>query len=308
MTDLSAWPALVLTAGLATRLAPLSNVRAKAAIPVAGQPLVARVLRWLKQSGVTRVVLNLHHRPETITGLVGDGAEWDIAVRYSWETRVLGTAGGPRHALPLLDAERFLIVNGDTLTDCDLSAVVSQHTKTGASVTMAVVPGDVDRYGAVWVGERDVVHRFGKKAGDGRPLHFIGVQAVESDVFATLPAETPGETVSTLYPLLIQRRLGDVQAYVSDAEFLDVGTAADYLATVATIAAREHHGFDQGIGCDIHRSATVERSVLWDHVIVSERTQLIECIVADGVVIPPGSRYERCAIVNGRDGLLVTPF
>jgi NDP-sugar pyrophosphorylase family protein len=68
MIDLKTWPALVLTAGLATRLRPLSEVRAKGAMPVAGSAIVVRILRWLEASGVRRVVLNLHHRPETITG------------------------------------------------------------------------------------------------------------------------------------------------------------------------------------------------------------------------------------------------
>ena len=89
-------PALVLTAGLATRLRPLSLVRAKAALPVAGQPLVVRILRWLRAGGVTDVVLNLHHLPETLTRIVGDGQDLGVRVRYSWETPVLGSAGGPQ--------------------------------------------------------------------------------------------------------------------------------------------------------------------------------------------------------------------
>ena len=74
-------PALVLTAGLATRLRPLSFVRAKAALPVAGVPLVERILRSLAASGVTDAVLNLHHLPHTLTSLVGDGT--GIGVRQT---------------------------------------------------------------------------------------------------------------------------------------------------------------------------------------------------------------------------------
>src|SRR6478672_8495534 len=95
-------PALVLTAGLATRLRPLSFVRAKAALPVAGVPLVRRILTSLASAGITDVVMNLHHLPHTLTTLVGDGSDLGMTVRYSWETPVLGSAGGPRRALPLL--------------------------------------------------------------------------------------------------------------------------------------------------------------------------------------------------------------
>src|SRR5688572_5174430 len=103
-------PALVLTAGLATRMQPLSFVRAKAALPIAGEPLVRRILAALAADGVTDAVLNLHHLPHTITSVVGDGADLGLRVRYSWEVPVLGSAGGPQRAIPLIGAPRFLII------------------------------------------------------------------------------------------------------------------------------------------------------------------------------------------------------
>ncbi|PYQ75170.1 MAG: hypothetical protein DMG04_08055 [Acidobacteria bacterium] len=117
--------ALVLTAGLGTRLRPLTNVRAKPAIPVAGEPMIRRIIGWLAANGVSHVVLNLHHLPETLTAVVGDGGDLGVRVRYSWEQpRVLGSAGGPRQTLPLLDGDALLIVNGDTLTDLRLGDFV----------------------------------------------------------------------------------------------------------------------------------------------------------------------------------------
>src|SRR5262245_58094642 len=148
-------PALVLTAGLATRLRPLSFVRAKAALPVAGTPLIHRILRSLKSAGVQDVVLNLHHLPHTLTTLLGDGSEVGLRVRYSWEVPVLGSAGGPKRAIPLLanpesqlpNPGTFLILNGDTLTDIDPRSVVDDHLRSGALVTMAVVPNnEPDKY------------------------------------------------------------------------------------------------------------------------------------------------------------------
>src|SRR3979490_3361045 len=88
--------ALLLTAGLGTRLRPLTDVRAKPAIPVAGEPMVRRIIRWLASYGIDDFVLNLHHRPETLTAAVGDGSDLRVRVRYSWEQpRILGSAGGP---------------------------------------------------------------------------------------------------------------------------------------------------------------------------------------------------------------------
>ena len=99
---MSAPRALVLTAGLGTRLRPLTYLRAKAAVPINGETLARRAVRWLASQGVTDLVLNLHHHPESITASVGDGSDLGARVRYSWEQPLLGSAGGPRHALPLL--------------------------------------------------------------------------------------------------------------------------------------------------------------------------------------------------------------
>jgi mannose-1-phosphate guanylyltransferase len=301
MIDLSAWPALVLTAGLATRLRPISLLRAKAALPVAGTPIISRILRRLREAGVRRVVLNLHHHPESVTRIVGDGADWDLEVRYSWEERVLGSAGGPKRALPLVDADRFLIVNGDTLTDCDLQHLAQQHEDSGALVTMAVVPRTVSR--GVLADDAGVVTGFGPGTD-----HFIGVQAVRASAFASVPDDTPYETANTLYPALIAERPGSVRVSRSHAEFLDVGTPADYLRTVDIMARREGGELDRGRGVVVDPTATVRHSVLWDRVDVREHAHLVDCIVGDAVVVPPGARYERCVIVNGEDGLTVAPF
>src|SRR6187399_3682313 len=131
--------ALVLTAGLGTRLQPLTLARAKAAAAVDGEPLARRTIRWLVGHGVRDLVLNLHHKPESIAAAVGDGSDLGARVRYSWESPVLGSAGGPRHALPLLTeggaGSTCLVVNGDTLTNVNLRAMVEQHRHSGALVT-----------------------------------------------------------------------------------------------------------------------------------------------------------------------------
>jgi mannose-1-phosphate guanylyltransferase len=348
MTDLAGWPALVLTAGLATRLRPLSDVRAKAAMPVGGKTIIARILEWLRAAGVRRVVLNLHHRPETITRVIGDGSEWDLEVRYSWEGIVMGSAGGPRRALPLLQANRFLIVNGDTLTDCDLRAVARRHLDTGARVTMAVVAGDVDRYGGVLVGPDGIVKGFarGKRSAAAVPptapqsslpegpsvnaagiaaassaaidstataeaptcLHFIGVQAADADAFAAVPDGEPSETVRTLYPRLLADDPGAIAAYASAAEFLDVGTPAGYLDAVARVTEREGRPFDRGIDTRVAASAVVERSVLWDRVAIGEGAHLINCVVSDDVAVPDGARYQNAALIAGPGGLISHAF
>src|SRR5260370_5725215 len=94
--------ALVLAAGRGTRLRPLTLTRAKAAAPVDGEPLARRTIRWLVGHGVRDLVVNLHHKPESIAAAVGDGSDLGPRVRYSWESPILGSAARPRHPLPLL--------------------------------------------------------------------------------------------------------------------------------------------------------------------------------------------------------------
>lgn len=284
-------PALVLTAGLATRLRPLSFVRAKAALPVNGEPLARRILRTLRAGGVTDAVLNLHHLPHTLSSRIGDGSDLGMRVRYSWEMPVLGSAGGPRRALPLLGADTFLIVNGDTLTDLDIAALARDHERSGALVTMAVIPNtEPEKYGGVLVDEEGIVTGFVRR-GDTRPsYHFIGVQAAQAQAFASLPDNTPHESVSALYPALMAARRDAVRAYISTAEFFDIGTPSDYLETALLLARREG-GTTRGARARIGAGARIEDSILWDDVEVGDGTLLRHCIVADGARVPADTSW-----------------
>jgi NDP-sugar pyrophosphorylase family protein len=317
--------ALVLTAGLGTRLRPLTDVRAKGAVPVNGETLARRACRWLVEHGVHDLVLNLHHLPATITGSVGDGSDLGARVRYSWENPVLGSAGGPRRALPLLvdstgsdpgsrtldpgsrisdsesrtsDPGTFLIVNGDTLTDVDLAALAASHAESGAAVTMALIPNPrPDKYGGVQVAGGRWITGFTRAGNGGASYHFIGVQIVEARVFADLEDGVPAETVNALYPRLIARDEQSVGAFISNASFHDIGTPVDYLDTSVELAGLEGDRLASGTRICIDDSATITRSAVWDDVRIGAGAEIIECIVCDGVTIPAGARYRRCAIV-----------
>jgi len=303
--------ALVLTAGLGTRLEPLTYVRAKAAVPVNGETLARRVIRWLTSFGIRDFVLNLHHLPASITASVGDGSDLNARVRYSWENPVLGSAGGPRHALPLLtdsagtrpsDPGRFLIVNGDTLTDVDVVAMYASHMRSGATVTMALIENPrPDKYGGVTVSGDGWVIGFCPAGSGGRGYHFIGVQIAEARAFATLQDGTPANTVGALYPRMIASDNHSVAAFICDASFRDIGTPTDYLETSIHLAGTEGDRMKAGRGRGFDPSASIVRSAVWDDVTIGRGAELTDCIVCDGVQIPAGARYTRCAIVPAPD-------
>lgn len=308
-------PALVLTAGLGTRLQPLTVARAKAAAPVDGEPLARRTIRWLVSHGIRDLVLNLHHKPESITAAVGDGSDLGARVRYSWESPVLGSAGGPRHALPLLrdrgGASRFVLVNGDTLTDVDLPAMIRRHEECGALVSMALIPNPrPDKYGGVLLDGRGAITAFTRRGSPGPSYHFIGPQVVEASVFADLADGVPAESVLEVYPRLMRERPGSVVGFVGGWSFQDIGTPADLLATSLALAAADGRPDRPrwGRGVRVDPSARVTRSVLWDDVTVGSGATVHECVVSDGVTIPPGATYAHSAIVATPDGPLVAPL
>ena len=316
--------ALILAAGLGTRLRPLTYLRAKAAIPVNGVPLVRRIASRLASQGFTDQVINLHHCPATITGLMGDGSDLGVVLRYSWEQPVLGSAGGPRHALPLLVDDddpraQFLLVNGDTLTDADLQGLVRAHEDAGdAAVTMALIPNpEPMKYGGVSVRDGRVTG-FTRAGTEQRTYHFIGLQVVEARVFAGLRDGEPTESVNQVYPTLLAQNPRAIGAYIAEASFQDIGSPADYLRTSLELAHSEGSNM-QGARVHVDPSATVTRTALWDDVTVGANAHLDTVIVGDGAVVPAEATYSRCVILPdaGRKpvqdervehGLLIAPF
>ena len=294
-------PALILTAGLGTRLRPLSYIRAKGALPVAGEPLARRILRGLHEAGVRDAVLNLHHLPHTITGAIGDGSDIGMRIRYSWEMPILGSAGGPRRALPLLSnrgadnarsaGESFLIVNGDTLTDVNIAALVDDHRSSGALVTMAVIANtEPEKYSGVAADAEGRFTGFVPRGSSERSFHFVGVQVAEPLAFASIPPDRPYE-VRTLYPALREAQAGAIRLFRTTAEFLDLGTPADYLSTALAVAERDHARGVGGARSQIAADARIERSVLWDDVVIGRGALLKECVVADHVVVPSDTSW-----------------
>jgi mannose-1-phosphate guanylyltransferase len=297
--------ALVLAAGLGTRLQPLTSVRAKPAIPVAGEPIARRIIRWLVANGVTNVTINLHHLPETIANAVGDGSDLGARARYSWEQpTILGSAGGPRQALDILGVDSFFLINGDTLTDVNLRGLVESHVETGALVTMALVPNAKPlQYSGIKLDEHGrmigVAPRGPAAAGS---FHFFGVQIASRSVFADLPVRQPVSSIGGCYDALLAREPGAIRGLVTDARYWDIGTVADYWQTSWSWSEDPP---TMSSNARIHELASVRRSILWDDVEVNKHAVVEECIVTDGVRVPAGTEYRRKILMLAPDGTTI---
>ncbi|MDO8795847.1 MAG: sugar phosphate nucleotidyltransferase [Vicinamibacterales bacterium] len=292
-------PAIVLAAGLATRLRPLSSEIAKAAMPVAGVPLVERILRQLSAAGITEAVLNLHHLGHTITAITGDGAHLHMRIRYSWETTVLGSGGGPCRALRLLRGPRALVLNGDTLTDLNIPTLVDAHLASGALVTLAVVPNtEPDRYGGVAADKDGIFTGLVPRGSAELSWHFVGVHVVERTAYDGVSPDVPCDSISGVYTALAKRVPGSVRIQPVTTSFVDIGTPQDYLRTCLDMAAREG-GTTFGSRVVIDPSATVTHSVLWDDVVVEAGAVLDGCIVMSNVRVRAGNIWSDTILQNG---------
>jgi NDP-sugar pyrophosphorylase family protein len=286
-------PALVLTAGLGRRLDPLTRLRAKPAMPVGEQTLVEHVLGWLRREGVADVVLNLHHRPASITAVVGDGSHLGLRARYSWEQPLLGSAGGPRRALPLLAADAFLIVNGDTLCEMQLDGLVAAHRSSGADVTLGVVPNPAPQhYNGIRADDNGIVTGFAPNGQAEGTWHFVGVQAVAAAAFAPLPDGIPVETIAGFYRQLVAEGRGRIRVWPVAAPFVDVGTPADYLQAALSFGPTRLGMLEPAATVDV-----IRETVVWRDATVERGADLSRAIVAGPVIVPRGLRARDVVIV-----------
>jgi len=215
-----------------------------------------------------------------------------VRVRYSWEPRILGSAGGPRQALPLVAADPFLVVNGDTIADVDLSMLAAAHDTSDAMVTLALVPNrEFHRYGGVLLDPEGRVTGFVTRGRSAEgSYHYIGVQVVQAAAFDAVPPGEAARSIGGVYDTLIRQQPGSVMGFVSDAEFWDVGTVEDYWRTSTALATRSDMA-DLGVGrhCHVDRSARIARSILWDDVQVGAEAVIEDCILTDGVRVEAGA-------------------
>ena len=209
--------AFILAAGLGTRLRPLTLTTPKPLLPVRGRPMLDHVLGHLHAHGHTEIVVNAHWLPHAIVA-------WGESrgVRVLVEPTILGTGGGLRNARAHL-AERFVVVNGDILSDVDLTALWSEP----APAVMALRPQSRPVHTAVSL-EDGVVRGIAGVVGEGDPaLHFTGVHVLDRDLLDLVPS---GEQciIRTVYRALVPE--GRVRGRIHTGTWTDIGTTAEYEA------------------------------------------------------------------------------
>jgi len=318
--------ALILAGGEGTRLRPLTSTVPKPVVPLVDRPFIAFMIDWLRGHGVDDIVMSCGHLASGVRNVLGDGEAFGIRLRYVEEPRPLGTGGALKFAERLLD-ERFLMLNGDVLTDLDLSAQLSQHERTGATATLALTPvEDPTAYGLVRIASDCAVTEFVEKPSpdqiDTRNIS-AGVYVLERSVLDMLEAGEPASIERDVFPRLV----GDgLYGCVSRGYWLDIGTPERYLqgtfdileGSVGTqVAERMGSGYlcvEQGVesegrivpsalvesGCRIGEGARIGgRAVLEHDVSVGENTTIEGSVVMRGAEIGANCTLRGCIVAGG---------
>jgi mannose-1-phosphate guanylyltransferase len=289
--------AMILAAGLGTRLRPLSLEIPKPVIPVLGQPLCGHSMAFLREHGAESFLLNLHHGQETVRKKVTAWAADRFPVEFTLEPEILGTGGGIGNAREHLRGDTFMTANSDAVARFPLGDALARHRTTGALATLVLLPDRWKRYTPVRVREDGRIAGFGSAAPAGTFEGFYtGYLIAEPEMLDRIPRDRPSCIVrDTLVPLIATG--APIFAFLTEGAFLDFGTPEDYLrGTLALLAEREggegphsyaHPRASIGNGATVGPDAVVEAGAS-----VGGGATVRRAILWPGAVVPPGALVE----------------
>jgi mannose-1-phosphate guanylyltransferase len=322
--------AVILVGGEGTRLRPLTSRQPKPVITLVDRPFMVYMLEWLRGHGVDDVILSCGFAPTKVEAALGDGSSLGIRLRYVVEPEPRGTAGALKFAEDLLD-ERFLMLNGDVLTDVDVSAQVALHDAVGAKATLGLVPvPDPSAYGLVLLDHDGAVTGFLEKPGSdelvGVTEYLIsaGIYVLERSILELIRPDVNVSIEREVWPELVGAGLHGAPA--RGAYWMDIGTPDRYLQGTFDIleskvvtGVREVLGAGLlgiapdarvdgrvvapalvGAGCTIGADAIVGGlTVLGPGVTVGEGARIERSVILDGARIGPGCHLSDCIVAPG---------
>lgn len=293
---------MILSAGYGTRLWPLTEDRTKPAIPILGKPLVGYVAEYLAQYGCDEIVVNLHHRPESVRRALGDGSKFGVKLTYVEEPEILGTSGAVDNARSLFANDTFIVVNGKIITDIDLQAALDTHRRTGAIATLVLLPNAAcEKFSVVKTADGCLSGFGGMPSPDefsetNPPLMFTGIQILEPRILDYIPRGVFSHSTTDVYPQALAA--GErVSIHVATGRWLELSTIQRYLDISLLLLGERGQTTTVGEGGDISREADVSEAILWDNVVVESGARVRRAILADNVRVTAGEVLENVAVV-----------
>jgi mannose-1-phosphate guanylyltransferase len=303
--------AMVLAAGLGTRLRPLTYEIPKPMVPVLDRPVMAHILGSLRRQGFDQVIANLHYFPDAVRDYFGDRIE------YRYEEELLGTAGGVRNVADFFGDDLIVVISGDALTDVDLNALVERHRQAGGIATLTVKKVDDTReYGVVIHDSDGRIQGFQEKPDPAEALSDLGncgIYCFSPEIFDYFPDRPFADWAQDVFPALLEN---DVPFHVHETReyWNDVGSLAELrqgtwdalegrLRIEVTGSVQEDPpvwtGHDVEIGSDVRLMGPV---AIGDRCRIGDGCALRDTIVFPGTDVAPGTIA--IGAIIGRGGIV----
>jgi NDP-sugar pyrophosphorylase family protein len=301
--------AMILAAGLGTRLRPLTLETAKPAIPFMGKPIIVHVIENLLKIGVQDFRINLHHLPHTIKTIFEKTPYDAFRVSFSMEEKILGTAGGLKANESFFDEDTFVMANGDILIDLDLDEALTFHRRSGGMATLILYPQpEPGKFPSIKINSQGRIVQFkhihiADDAGYEDYL-FTGIHILEREIFDFIPAGCSYEINDQAYLQAIKagktlygfpakgywNDLGEPDRYLNSheqftAKFSDLRRIQLGVDTKVDSSSRLSPFVFCGSGCVLGPETVVKNSVLWDNVTLEQGASVMHCIVGSDVTI-----------------------
>ncbi len=300
---------MILAAGYGERLWPLTADRTKPALPVLGKPLVGYVAEYLAKHRISDVMVNLHHRPESVRAALGDGSRFGVRLQYVHEPVILGTSGALDNARDLLGSDTFVVVNGKIITDIDLNAAFETHRRTKALATLVLRRNVLRERFSIVETHHGLVTRFGgmpdyptetmnKTAMADAPLMFTGIQILEPPIFDYIPRGVFSHSTIDVYPQAIAAA-ERIAAHIAGGSWYELSTLRRYLDISLALMRAEDRDVYVGQNTLIDRETTVSESVLWNNVIIEKGATVRRSVLGDGVHVRANEHINDAVVVRG---------
>jgi len=323
--------AMILAAGVGSRLDPLTRNIPKPMVPIVNRPVIEHIVDLLRRHQMNDIMINLHYLGDTIANYLGDGSKFGVRIEYSREEELWGDAGSVKRCESFFadgTSEPFLVVGGDDISDKDLSKLVKSHKDNKALATIGLsLVDDPSEYGIVLVNERGRITRFLEKPKG----EFIfsntantGVYIFDQSIFDYIPKGTFYGFGHNLFPHLLDQKK-PIFGHLTSSYWRDVGNLKVYREThkdalsgkvALEIPLKEHKkyvwmgenvdidptaeiGYPVAIGDNVRIEAgasILENTVIGNGCVVEMGASLKDTILWDGAVVQRGTQLERCVV------------
>lgn len=323
--------AMIMAAGVGSRLMPLTTRIPKPMIPMANTPLMENIVTLLSSHGYDDLICNLHYHAESISSYFGDGGEFDVSMTYSQEEELMGTAGGVKKCEWFLD-NTFVVISGDALTDIDLEQLLEAHRKRGALASIALKEVDeVEHFGVVITDEEGKIKKFQEKPRPEEALSHnanTGIYIFEPEIFKYIPVRQFYDFGKQVFPHLVKIGapfygipikdywcdVGNISTYCQAhgdilQQRVKTNIAGDIIKTTEGsrvllgegVTCGNNVRFEGnvviGSGCYIGNNAYISNSVVWDNTEIGDKTVMKDSVIGSGCNLGQGVKLNPGAVV-----------